>query len=95
MKLNPNRKIQYSIKQIRKIKADEYTKGQQETLNIVNIFPLLVLRDQFGFGKKRLERFTNEYLEMIEAYNEGYLDLFDVVKTIEEETGLDYSDFID
>lgn len=94
MKLNPNRKIQYSIKQIRKMKVEEYEKGQQEALNIVNVFPLLVLRDKFGFGKKRLKRFSKEYLEVIDAYNEGYLDLSDVIKTIEKETGLDYSDFI-
>ena len=94
MKLNPNRKIQYSIKQIRKMKAEEYEKGQQEALNIVNVFPLLVLRDKFGFGKKRLKRFSEEYLEVIDAYNKDYLDFDDVVKMIEEETGIDYSDFI-
>ena len=94
MKLNPNRKIQYSIKQIRKMKVEEYEKGQQEALNIVNVFPLLVLRDKFGFGKKRLKRFSKEYLEVINAYNKDYLDFNDVVKMIEEEVGIDYSDFI-
>ena len=94
MKLNPNRKIQYSIKQIRKMKVEEYEKGQQEALNIVNVFPLLVLRDKFGFGKKRLKRFSKEYLEVINAYNKDYLDFDDVVKMIEEEVGIDYSDFI-
>lgn len=95
MKLNPNRKVQYSIKQIRKMKAEEYEKGQQEALNIVNVFPLLVLRDKFGFGKKRLKRFSEEYLEVIDAYNKDYLDFYDVVKMMEEETGIDYSDFIE
>lgn len=95
MKLNPNRKVQYSIKQIRKMKAEEYKKGQQEALNIVNVFPLLVLRDKFGFGKKRLKRFSEEYLEVIDAYNKDYLDFDDVVKMMEEETGIDYSNFID
>lgn len=95
MKLNPNRKVQYSIKQIRKMKAEEYEKGQREALNIVNVFPLLVLRDKFGFGKKRLKRFSEEYLEVIDAYNKDYLDFYDVVKMMEEETGIDYSDFIE
>lgn len=93
-RINPNTKVTYSLKEIRKMKADEYAKGQQEALDVVNMFPLLVLRDKFGFGKKRLERFTNEYLGVIHAYNEGYLNLTDVIKTIEKETGLDYSDFI-
>lgn len=95
MKLNPNRKVQYSIKQIRKMKVEEYEKGQREALNIVNVFPLLVLRDKFGFGKKRLKRFSEEYLEVIDAYNKDYLDFYDVVKMMEEETGIDYSDFIE
>lgn len=77
------------------MKVEEYEKGQREALNIVNVFPLLVLRDKFGFGKKRLKRFSEEYLEVIDAYNKDYLDFYDVVKMMERETGIDYSDFIE
>ena len=37
---------------------------------------------------------SEEYLEVIDAYNKDYLGFDDVVKMIEEEVGIDYSDFI-
>lgn len=81
-------------KQVKKIKDKAYLEGQQEALNIVNMIPLIVLRDKYGFGKKRMTEYINYYLETIEAYNEDYLKLEDIVKVLKEEVGIDLEDFI-
>ncbi len=81
-------------KRKRKINNRDYTRGQQDALNIVNLFPLLVLRDKYGFGKKRLEEFIGHYLDVVNAYNDDYIQFQDVVNVLKEETGLDVSDFV-
>ena len=51
-------------------------------------FPLLTLRDKFGFGKERLNRFMDKMLDLYEAYEMDYVDLDDLDRTIMEETGV-------
>lgn len=51
-------------------------------------FPLLTLRDKFGFGKERLNRFMDKMLDLYEAYEMDYVDLADLDRTIMEETGV-------
>lgn len=50
--------------------------------------PVLVLRDKWGFGKVRLERFIDQVLEMYEAFNEDYLTLDDIHNVLYEEVGI-------
>lgn len=51
-------------------------------------FPLLTLRDKFGFGKERLNRFMDKMMDLYEAYELDYIDLADLDRTIMEETGV-------
>ena len=51
-------------------------------------FPLLTLRDKFGFGKERLNRFMDKMLDLYEAYEMDYVDLDDLNDTIMKETGV-------
>ena len=51
-------------------------------------FPLLTLRDKFGFGKERLNRFMDKMLDLYEAYEMDYVDLADLDRTIMDETGV-------
>ena len=51
-------------------------------------FPLLTLRDKFGFGKERLNRFMDKMMDLYEAYEMDYVDLADIDRTIMEETGV-------
>lgn len=48
----------------------------------------MVLRDEFGFGEKRIDKFITAYMELYNSISEGYLDLKDIIKTINEETGV-------
>ena len=58
--------------------------------NIINLIPLIILRDKFGFGKIRLERYLKHYQEAIESLNEGYLDLKDVERVMLEEVKIGF-----
>ena len=51
-------------------------------------FPLLTLRDKFGFGTARLNKFMDKMLDLYEAYENDYVDLDDLNNTILEETGV-------
>ena len=53
--------------------------------SIINLIPLIILRDKFGFGKVRLERYLKHYQDAIESLNEGYLDLKDIQRVMLEE----------
>ncbi len=50
--------------------------------------PCLVLKDKFGFGKVRLERFTDALLDMYDSYTRGYITVDDVLEVLEHEAGL-------
>lgn len=85
MKLNPNQKITITIREREQIKK----KAIKDALQIITYFPLLALRDEFGFGAKRLQRFTDRMHSDIEAYNKGYIDIIDIAETIKKETGIE------
>ena len=53
--------------------------------NIVNLIPLLILRDKFGFGKVRLERYLEHFQDAVDSLNKGHLDLKDVQKVMMDE----------
>lgn len=74
--------------QIDKLKEDATMEATKRAFSIMLGFPLLALRDTFGFGKKRLTLFTDKVFEIYEAYNDDYIDLEDLHRTIEEETGV-------
>ena len=73
-----NKPVELTPKQIEKLKAEATSKAAE----VVNLIPLLVLKDKFGFGKVRLERYLNYYSEAIDAFNKGYLDLDDVQEVL-------------
>ncbi|MBL7575392.1 hypothetical protein SAMN00017477_0898 [Peptoniphilus asaccharolyticus DSM 20463] len=69
-----------------------YEKGRKETIERASqlsmAVPIMVLRDEFGFGEKRIDKFIVAYIELYNSISEGYLDLNDIIKTINEETGV-------
>lgn len=69
-----------------------YEKGRKETIERASqlsmAVSIMVLRDEFGFGEKRIDKFIAAYIELYDSISEGYLDLKDIIKTINEETGV-------
>lgn len=73
--------------QIQKLKNDAVTTAIEKAQVVVLYNTLLVLRDEYGFGKKRLESFTEQWFELLDGVQEGFLDFKDMIDTIEDETG--------
>lgn len=87
-KLNPNRKVAMSVREINKLKESATIRA----VNITQLFPLMILRDKYGFGSKRLKDFQQHYNNMLDAYNKGYIELEDIANTIYKETGVQIND---
>lgn len=77
-------KFSLTAKEIEELKLN----STRQAVSITQLFPLLVLRDEFGFGEKRLKRFLAKYQETLDAYNQGYLDLIDISKMLEDEVNI-------
>ena len=65
-----------------------------KALRVIAYVPLIVLRDKWGFGKKRLQDFMFEFAEQVECLKKGYVSLEDMIETIKDETGLDIKDLV-
>ena len=78
--------IQLTRKEYEELKSKE----RMNASNIINLIPLIILRDKFGFGKIRLERYLGYYQEAVESLNEGYLDLKDVERVMLEEVKIGF-----
>lgn len=83
-KVKRKQKFSLTAKEIEELKLN----STRQAVSITQLFPLLVLRDEFGFGEKRLKRFLAKYQETLDAYNKGYLDLIDIAKMLEDEVNI-------
>lgn len=75
-----------SKKQLIQMKEEAIGKAAER----INLMPLLILRDKFGFGKVRLERYLRYYDEMVEAFNEGRIMLDDIEAVMLEEVKIGF-----
>lgn len=70
-----------------------YKKGKQDSIEratqLSMAVPIMVLRDEFGFGNKRLNQFFDNYLELYDSIDQSYLDIKDILKTLKDETGIE------
>ena len=78
--------IQLTRKEYEELKSKE----RINAANIINLIPLIILRDKFGFGKIRLERYLGYYQEAVDSLNKGYLDLNDVQRVLLEEVKIGF-----
>lgn len=78
---------------IQKGYQEGYKQGRQDAIERASQYsmavPVMVLRDDFGFGKKRLDKFLDSYMELYDAIEEGYLNLDDIIETVNEETSVE------
>ena len=73
--------IQLTRKDYEQLKVAE----RMNAANIINILPLLILRDKFGFGKVRLERYLRYYEDAVDSFNRGYFNLEDIQRVMTDE----------
>lgn len=58
------------------------------TIRTLLAMSVACLRDEFGFGKERLQRFVNRFMQKTECMADGWLTWKDLCETIEAETGI-------
>jgi hypothetical protein len=59
------------------------------TFDTMLAMSLMVLRDEFDFGKKRLERFKDRFTQKATSLADDYCTWLDIIDTLKEETGID------
>lgn len=74
--------------------AEEYMTGKVDELSArisrdFMAMVLLVLHDEFGFGRKRLMRVYTRVADMADALNKGLLTFADIRQTLIEEVDID------
>lgn len=79
-----------NIKQsdIQKIKQDATDKAVRQAFTMMMHVPLIVLRDKYGFGAKRLDAFMNYMLDSFDSIERQYVNFEDLKQALEEETGI-------
>lgn len=91
LKKSLRKKLNKETIQLTRKDYDALKEGERmNAAEIINLIPLIILRDKFGFGKIRLERYLKHYQEAIESLNEGYLDLKDVERVMLEEVKIGF-----
>lgn len=53
----------------------------------------MVLRDKYGFGKKRMAEYSVAFHDLADSIDGGWLTYNDIIETIKEETGVDLVPF--
>ena len=86
-----------NIKQseLEKIKMDASSQALDIAFKLMLSIPVMVIHDKFGQlmrkdvdGKCREERFSDLCLEIYDCFDKGYITLDDLMKTLEDETGV-------
>lgn len=73
---------------INRIKESATDEAVSRAFFLMMNVPLIVLRDTFGFGEKRLGKFIDEVKKNMDCLTEGYVSFDDLKKALEEETGV-------
>lgn len=74
----------------RKAVKETVDRVSREAFERMMVLSLLVLRDEWGFGSKRMERFIDRLSELIEDVSEGRLSMDDIADALEEELGIEF-----
>lgn len=76
---------------LQQIKKQATSEAVDTAFLIMLAMPMLVLRDKYGFGKIRLERFMDQVLEVYDSFNKDYLTLDDMHQALKDEVGFTIS----
>lgn len=74
----------------RKTVEDTVDRVSREAFQRMMVLSLLVLRDEWGFGEKRISRFMDQLSVLIVDVSEGRLSMDDITATLEEELGIEF-----
>lgn len=77
----------FTWEQIQQMKKDAAKEAVSEVIELTLGIPAMVLKDKYGFGKKRLPEALDHMVDLYESYEMGYLTLQDIRKALWEEGG--------
>lgn len=80
-----------SPKELDKMKEKATENATNQALNVIVVFSLMALRDEFGFGKERLLKFHAKFFDLADSYNRGYITAKDLWDTLEEEVKVNFN----
>jgi hypothetical protein len=66
-------------------------KIKMNTIDCVLIMSCMVLRDEFGFGQKRIKQFFDRFNLKTECLCDGNVIWDDFIEALKEETGIEFS----
>lgn len=75
----------------RKACDEVITKIKMNTIDTVSILSAMTLRDEFGFGKKRIGQFAKRFSDKAECIMDNYATWEDQIAILKEECGLDFN----
>ena len=58
------------------------------TFRTVMAMCMATLRDEYGFGRERLQRFADRFMQKTECLADGWLTWKDICENLEQETGI-------
>ena len=79
---------QVTMEQLKAYDQRGYERGRKEAFDYLIVISLIVLRDFFGFGGKRLERFIDGVRDYYESITKKLVDIDEIADALEEETGI-------
>lgn len=82
------KQVTLTIGQLEDLKKQLAKDVSYKSLVLMLALPLTVLRDKYGFGKKRLTAFLWECINLYDSTERGYLSFDDMQAIIAEETGV-------
>lgn len=75
---------------IQRIKADAMNEAVDRAFLMMLAFPMMVLRDKYGFGEVRSNRFMDELLDLYDSFNKDYVTIEDLHRVLKDEVGLTF-----
>lgn len=76
---------------VMRIKENATIEAANKAFILMLAIPMIVLRDDFGFGGKRLTKFIDRALEQYKCFESGVVTIDELRQIIYEETGVSIS----
>ena len=87
-KRNKSKKVFMTEEEISKMKSDAVDEAFDKVFGCLFTLPLIALREEYGFGKKRLQVINDKMTDMLKEIEKDELDLNSLVKIMEEKYGI-------
>lgn len=75
----------FTLAQIEEMKRQSVADAVRELIELTIGLPAMALRDEKGWGKKRLEWFADAVMARYDSYDKGYFTLQDVRDMLKDE----------